>query len=86
MFILIDYKNHNGNTHTMSYENFKDLKDSVISKLDNRGWYDKDKVDLRSLKSCVDYLTSDARNVDFKQSTSIKKYTEYRYGDKARNL
>ena len=85
MYILIDYQRF-GKNKTMSYENFKDLKDSAINKLDGRGWYDKNKIDLRSLKSCIDYLTSDFNNVSFKKSRSYKKFYEYRFGDNAMSL
>ena len=86
MYILIDFTKYYGGKRTMGYENFKDLKDSVIKKLDCKGWADKNIVDLRSLKSCVEYLTQDAWNVHFKKSNSYKKFNEYRYGDKVMNL
>ena len=86
MYILIDFTKYYGGRRTMAYENFKDLKDSVISKLDSRGWNDKKTVNLRSVKSCIEYLTRDAWNVDFKLSKSHKKFNEYRYGEKAMNL
>ena len=86
MYILIDYiTNHRGKC-TMSYEDFEDLKDSVIQTLDGRGWDNKDTVDLRSIKSCVEYLTRDVRGVNFRKSKSYKKFCEYRHGQRARNL
>ena len=86
MYILIDYTKYYGGKCTMSYENFEDLKDSVIERLDGRGWNDKDTVDLRSTRSCVEYLTQDAWNVSYRKSKSFKKFYEYRYGQRARNL
>ena len=86
MYILIDYTKYYGSKQTMAYENFADLKDSVISRLDGRGWDNKETVDLRSMRSCIDYLTQDAWNVSYRKSKSYKKFDEYRYGEKAHNL
>lgn len=86
MYILIDYTKYYGGNMTMAYDDFADLKDSVIDKLDGRGWSDKADVDLRSADSCVRYLTKDAWNVSWRKSKSFKKYNNYRYGAKARAL
>ena len=36
--------------------NFKELKKECIKILDLRGWDDKDRVDLRSKQSMINYL------------------------------
>ena len=85
MYILIDFISNYSGKCTMSYENFKDLKGSVIDKLNGRGWDDKYRVDLRSLNSCIDYLFTDYRSVNHKKSKSYKKFCEYRFGNKRKS-
>ena len=85
MYILIDYISNYSGKCTMSYEDFADLKGSVIDKLDGRGWDNKHNVDLRSLRSCIDYLFSDYRSVGYKKSKSYKKFCEYRFGSKRKS-
>ena len=84
MHVLINYlKNPMGRKSTMAFEDFADLKDSCITRLDGNGWYDKDKVDLRSIDSCVKYLFDDHREVTYKLSKSRNKFYDYRYGKRA---
>ena len=84
MYILINYiKNPIGKKCTMAFDNFADLKDSCVVRLNNSGWYDKDRVDLRSADSCVKYLFDDHRSINYKFSKSRKKYLDYRYGRQA---
>lgn len=40
----------------MTRHRFQELKNEVIRILDSRGWDDKDRVDLRSKESMIDYL------------------------------
>lgn len=80
MYILVDFTDRYGKPHTMSYYDFKDLKNSVVARLDGRGWDDKYKVDFRSLVSCINYIFGNYRNVNCKKSKDDKKFDEYRYG------
>jgi hypothetical protein len=88
MYILIDYTTYHAGQSTMAYENFADLKDSVIETLDSRGWCGKGMVNLKSIDSCVRYLTQDtiSGSVSWKKSKSRDKFIKYRFGEKARNL
>lgn len=86
MYILIDYRTHQYGWFTMAYENFKEIKETVIDRLNRTGWYDKNKVDLRSLQSCIDYLCNDFSTKTWVKSTSYKKFSDYRYGNKKRNI
>lgn len=81
MYILVTFNRYSQKVNrTTAFENFEELKKEVIEKLNGRGWYDKKSVDLRSLKSCIDYLFVDCWHVRVQKSTSYKKYINYLYG------
>ncbi len=84
-YILVNFSSNSGK-HTFAFEDFKEVKESVIDMLDCKGWADKAKVDLRSVSSCIEYLCHDYRDVDFCYSNSYKKFRNYRYGNKSRAL
>lgn len=86
MYILINYTQYHAGTCTMAYKDFKELKNDVINELNCKGWSDKNTVNLRSLRSCIDYITKDSFNVTWRKSSSYKKFMNYRYGLKSKAL
>lgn len=86
MYILINYTQYHAGHRTMAYKDFKELKADVINNLDINGWNDKNTVDLRSLRSCLDYITKDSFNVTWRKSSSYKKFMNYRYGLKSKAI
>lgn len=84
-YILVNFTSNSGK-HTFAFEDFKEVKNSVIDVLDCKGWADKAKVDLRSLDSCINYLCRDFRDVNYSLSNSDKHFCVYRYGSKSKAL
>lgn len=84
-YILVDLTGvKTGKKYTKGYENFEELKEEVVKILDGRGWDNKERVDLRSVSSCLDYvLEGNYRNITHKLSLSHNKFMEYRYGTRA---
>ena len=85
LYILVDATRvSTGKKCTKAFENFEELKEEALKILDNRGWDNKDAVDLRSTESCLHYvLGGNYTKIKFKYSTSYDKYVYYRYGIKA---
>lgn len=79
MYYLIKATRHNGKIEFLGFENFEEIKSKVKNILDMRGWDNKDKVNLKSVESCIEYLTSDYSNVEIKKSKSFKKYLNFKY-------
>lgn len=86
MYILINYTQYYAGNCTMAYKDFKELKEDVIDNLNSNGWSNKSTVDLRSLRSCIDYITQDCFNVTWHKSNSHKKFMDYRYGLKSKAI
>lgn len=79
MFYLVDFTKYYGGRMKTAFNGFDEIKKECVEKLNGRGWSDKSQVDLRNLKSCIDYLFTDAWNVQVKKSTSYNKFMNYRY-------
>ena len=80
--IIIECKRaDNGQRCTMGYEAFNELKEEVIKKLDSKGWDDKNKVDLRKVENCVQYiLEGKFTDITVNLTSSFSKFIDYRYG------
>lgn len=52
------FLNKRGSTRVkvIHYDNFNNIKKRVISILDSHGWDNKSEVDMRSLRSCINYI------------------------------
>lgn len=85
MYILVNCKTaRNGRACTRAYESFDELKEETIKILDGRGWDNKDKVDLRSVGSCLNYvLDGKFYDIKYKFSMCSSTFMDYRYGNKA---
>ena len=81
MYILIEFTKYYGGKTRMAFENFQDLKNTVDNDLAKCGYEHKKSVDLRSIKSCIYFITRDGWNTNFKLSKDFKKYLKYKYGD-----
>lgn len=77
MFILIEFTKYYGGKQRLAFESFEELKKAVDEDLCLCGYENKYKVDLRSIKSCVDYITRDGWNINYKRSKSFKSYLKY---------
>ena len=84
MYILVDCIHTNsGKKVTKGYKDFKEVKEEVVNILNSRGWDNKNKVDLRNLESCLNYILSGTyEDIKYKESYSYVKYSMYKYGYK----
>ena len=87
-YYLIDYTTYHAGHVTMAYEGFPEIREAVVNIFHTNGWQDYGRVDLRSVRDCLGYLLDrhGAFNVKWRKSTSHKKFMEYRYGKRKRNL
>lgn len=85
LYILVEAKDvRSGKKRTLAYENFDELKEKVVDILNGRGWDNKEKVDLRKVDSCLEYvLSGNLYSISYKFSTSYNKFMNYRYGIEA---
>lgn len=72
MYYLVTYREYGKRNKV--FDGFGEIKEAVIKQLDGRGWDNKETVDLKSVKSCLDYLFDD---VSFQKTTSFKKSLEF---------
>lgn len=77
-YIIVREQTHQYGSKYAAYENFKQLKEAVIDRLDGRGWDDKSQVNLNSIESCLSYLHSDGQGFSYKITHSYNKYSECR--------
>lgn len=74
--IIVMEKTHSKGLIFKGYENFKELKDKVIDRLDGCNWVDKKRVKLNSIESCLTYIHSDCQSFMYKITQSYKQYSE----------
>ena len=79
-YILINCKHiRTGKEEHFSYENFDELKKDVIKLLDSRGWDNKGKVNVGSVRSCLRYLyRGKYKDIKYTYTTSFNKFVEYK--------
>ena len=84
-YILVKCKTaRSGDNCTRGYTDFNELRAEVTAILDNRGWDNKETVDLRSVDSCLRYvLGGNFRDITYKYSTNYGALLDYKTGKKA---
>lgn len=80
-YILVTCKcKKDGTEKHFSYMDFSEIKEDVIKLLDARRWRTKNKVNIGSIRSCLNYLYEKKyTNIKYTCTSSFDKFSQYEY-------
>lgn len=73
-YYILQYSQY-GQVHNALYDDVTAIKEAVIDMLDGRGWDNKERVDMRSVRSMAQYLHENLLQII--KTKSFKKYLSY---------